>query len=618
MAFLFAISFRLSAASDSLTPPDRCLGKLADSSSGACAALRKQEIRTVHYENLADLLRRATSWMPLRNGGFGQYDAVSMLGANPGQTVVSLDGRPLNDPWSGQFHLSQSPVGSLEQIEFLYGTDAIGLSTSAASTLINTQSVIYNSSKPFMSMWYHQGAGDLVAANIVFAQNIAKGLNVSVNVRRAGGRGRYQRTDFDQWNLDLQSRWTIDARQSLLVRYGLATLNTQVWGGIDTSADVSTFEETTPVSLIGDRSLQDESRRNDLTATYRRQLGDDSTSILSAQAYVSGQSMHRNLGPVLALVAGDTSSVCNIGGLNSGLVLRLDRSLGDLRLRAGSHFAVRSVDSSTITPAITSIEPEAFVHAVYTVMPTILLRSALRVHSVSESAAFSYGFGASLLSATTSVKADISTFRQAPSAIQDRFGVRSERHTMAVIDAATTLGSVSAQLIGFYRQIGDVVELSEVGPGGTPRFLNSGSRTVSGLLIRTDTRIAGVDITPRLRYQQTSADLPSMISSMTMLDCAVSYEYRTSANSIRFGVMASWMPASSLPAYNPLYWAFQQGTGLTASQFDGASAFMTAHVGNASLRISYENIIGNRWQTVQNAPELMRVFRLSLDWSFVD
>lgn len=618
MAFVLVASLRLSAASDSLTLPDRFLGRLADSSSGACAALGKQQARQVQHENMADLLRRATLWLPLRNGGFGQYDAVSILGANPGQVAVSLDGRPMNDIWSGQVQLTQIPVGSLEQTEFLYGTDAIGLSTMAASTLINAQSVIYNSSKPYMSMWYHQGAGDLVAANVVFAQNIAKGLNVSVNVRRAGARGRYQRTDFDQWNLDLQSRWTIDSCQSLLVRYGLATLNTQVWGGVDAQGAVSTFEETTPVSLLGDRALQDESRRHDMTATYRRLLNDDSTSVLSAQAYVSGQSMHRNLGSDLVRVTEDTSRVGTIGGVRSGIVLKLDESLGALRMRAGSHVAVRAVDSSSLTSAATTVEPEVFLHTVYAVSPSILLRSALRVHSVADRARLSYGLGASLLSESTSVKADLSVFYQSPSSLQNRYAVLPERHTLAVVEATSSLGDFSTQVVAYYRQIADAVELYSVGQSGAARFVNTGNRTIAGLLIRADTRIAGLDVTPRLRYQQMSSDTMTGSSSMTILDCAVSYEYRTVANSIRFGVMGSWMPASTLASYNPLYWFFQQGAGLNPSQFDGASAFMTARVGNASLRLSYENILGNRWQTVQNAPELTRVFRLSVDWSFTD
>lgn len=618
VASLLALSVRPCAASDSLMLPDRSLGRLADSSVGACASLRKQNIRTVQYENMADVLRRATLWMPLRNGGFGQYDAVSMLGAHPGQIGVSLDGRPMTDVWSGQFHLAQVPVGSLDRIEYLYGTDAIGLSTHASSTLMNMQSVIYNSASPYMSMWYHQGAGDLVAANVVFAQNVARGLNVSVNVRRAGARGLYQRTDYDQWNMDLQARWTMNNRQSLHIRYGLATVNTQVWGGVDTSGAASTFEQTTPVFLQDQRTLQDESRRHDLTATYLRHLTDDSTSVLTAQAYVSGQSMHRNLGSVLAAQTGDTSGVSTICGTHSGLVVRLDEKLGGLRLRAGSHLAFRALDSSSLTLPSAILLPEAFAHAEYSIAPSLLLRSAIRVHSVSEDIALSFGFGASLFRGPTFVKADLSMFRQAPSAMQQRFAVLSEGHTLAVVEAATQIGEISTSIMGYYRQVGDAIELSTASPAATLLVTNSDKRSILGVLMSAHVHLGGIDIAPRIRYQKTATSGSAESASIVMLDCMVSYEYRTVSNSVRFGVNASWMPASTLPGYEPLYWTFRQGAGKAPAQFDGMAAFMTAVVGNASLRLSYENIFGSWWTSVLNVPELRRVFRLSIDWSFED
>ncbi|MFN6136781.1 MAG: hypothetical protein ACK475_10990, partial [Bacteroidota bacterium] len=56
------------SASDTLRLPDRTLGTLLDTSSGIPAEdLTKQRIRSVQYESLADVLRRLTSFVPLRN-----------------------------------------------------------------------------------------------------------------------------------------------------------------------------------------------------------------------------------------------------------------------------------------------------------------------------------------------------------------------------------------------------------------------------------------------------------------------------------------------------------------------------------------------------------------------
>jgi hypothetical protein len=40
-------------------------------------------------------------------------------------------------------------------------------------------------------MWYTQGGGDLIAADVSMAQNVAPGVNVNVGVRRSGAYGRF-------------------------------------------------------------------------------------------------------------------------------------------------------------------------------------------------------------------------------------------------------------------------------------------------------------------------------------------------------------------------------------------------------------------------------------------
>ncbi|MBU3679998.1 MAG: hypothetical protein FGM32_10400, partial [Candidatus Kapabacteria bacterium] len=444
LGLLFMTAGVMQAATDTLLFPDRTLGALSDSSSPSAFEIRKQSIRTVQYENLADLLRRRSPFIPLRNGGFGQYDAMSILGAGPRDFTVGIDGRPHTDLWSGQTHLAQIPVSMIERAEVLYGTDAVGLSSTSSLTFLNLQSVIYNTSAPFMSMWYHQGAGDLVAANVVYSQNIAKGLNVAMNVRRAGARGRYQRTDFDQWNLDLQTRWTIDTRQSLLVRYGLATVNTQVWGGLDTTASASVFEETRSVVFSGNRTLNDESRRNDVTVTYQRNLNTDSTFLLTAQGYLSRQSMHRLFGIESAALLGDTSLVSTTNASTSGLVVRLERRLGDLRLRAGAHVQSRSVDSSLSIAGFNGTQPEAFLHADFRMLPALTMRAAARLHSIDNQVYGGLGWGLSMRQSGGMLKADVSLLNQEPSPQQRLFAVAPERHLLAVLEAMTDTGAVSA------------------------------------------------------------------------------------------------------------------------------------------------------------------------------
>lgn len=607
------------AIDDSLRLPNRLFGRIFDSTSTSNfgRVFDKKAVRGYQYESLADLLRQASPFVPMRVGGMGQYDAVSVFGAGPRELSVGVDGRDLHDVWSKQFQLALVPVVTIETAEFLFGTDAIGLAPVATSTFLNLQTSVYNTATPFMSLWYHQGAGDMLAANVVYSQNVASGLNFTANIRRAGARGRYDRTSFDQWNVDLFSRYTIDSHQSLLVRYGVSTQSTQVWGGIDTTQPTSPFEETTPVAFAGLRSLDDEPRRHDLSVAYLRTLSDDGRSSLMTQVYLSSMSMHRVVGSELARVLQDSSGIVHSEGQRYGAIVRFDRQIGSLRLRIGTHVHSSALDSSALHPGSSVIQPELFLHTEYRLRSSVAMRLAARVHSVNDSFALAFGWGLSVQKSRYTLRADLSLLQQEASPLQSLRSLLPERHVLAVLEGSTEVGPVDVSVSTYFRTIDDAI----VGvPNGSQllTFTNGTQRRVLGLVGSMPFTVGGFRIRPQVRYQQdVSANLLTP-SSFLLLDCRVAYQYQTTRSSITVGVEGSWMASSQLPQYYPLQWAFRTSNRTTAQQFDGLAAFAHVTVGNASIRASYENIFGNRWATVENMPELIRVFRLSIDWSFID
>ncbi|MEY3385987.1 MAG: TonB-dependent Receptor Plug Domain [Bacteroidota bacterium] len=606
----------VSAQTDSLRLPDRAVGALADTGDAARAdILTKQRIRLYQFESLGDLLRTSSMFLPMRNGGFGQYDAISVLGGGPQHLSIGLDARPLLDLWSGQFNLLQQPPSTIERIEFLYGSDAIGLAPTATASLYNLQSVVYNTATPFMSMWYHQGAGDLVAANVTFAQNVAPGLNVAASIRRSGARGRYQRTDFGMWNVDLTARWTVDERQSLLVRYGLTTLTTQIWGGLDPSGTSSAVDQLATVRYDGPDALEEQTRRHDLTATYHRKLAQDSTSVLTLQGYVSGQTLHRLQGVGLAVQPSDTLGVLHADGQHTGLVGRFDQRLGSLRVRFGAHLQSRSFDSTTRSPELSDLQADIFAHGEYR-LGALLLRLAARSHTVLAQQRVALGGGATYATQAFTARVDLSSYTQEPTPVQRQFVSQPEQHTLAVVDL--WLPGELLRLRAYHRTIANAIDML---PGsGSPliTFVPGGERRLIGAGLQSFLPWGNIELRTRVRMEQQLGAEDTIASSFTMFDADVAYVFRTPSNSVRIGLVGSWLPASRLPSYEPLVWSFRQGVGQAPSQIDGLSVYLTALVGNASVRASYENILGNPWYTVLNAPELSRVFRLSVDWSFTD
>jgi hypothetical protein len=51
---------------------------------------------------------------------------------------------------------------------------------------------------------------------------------------------------------------------------------------------------------------------------------------------------------------------------------------------------------------------------------------------------------------------------------------------------------------------------------------------------------------------------------------------------------------------------------------NGVDAYVSATVGNADIRLAFENVLGVPWFSVAGYPEISRNFRLSVHWSFFD
>ena len=210
-----AFTPRTVITSDSLPIPLYTMGRLSAHDSEANAHITKLQMRLLQYGQLAEALHKGTSWTPLSHGGFGQNDGLSVMGGMNVDLGVSINGRPLSEPWSGAYQLVQAQPAGLERVELLTGTDAVGLAPSMTLTALNMQSMIHNSATPYTSLWYHQAGGDIVAMDGTFSQNVAENFNVTLGVRRSGANGRYLNTDFDIWNIRAAIRWTMSARSHL-------------------------------------------------------------------------------------------------------------------------------------------------------------------------------------------------------------------------------------------------------------------------------------------------------------------------------------------------------------------------------------------------------------------
>jgi hypothetical protein len=146
------------------------------------------------------------------------------------------------------------------------------------------------------------------------------------------------------------------------------------------------------------------------------------------------------------------------------------------------------------------------------------------------------------------------------------------------------------------------------------------SRTILGVVGTATLRLGPIEVVPTVRLQSSSGDSLSQGSDVPacMADLAIGYVYEAGFSTVTLGVRSTVVTRHWAPQFVPLTWTYVRPLGEAPLQYDGLNAFLTARVGNAVVRASYENILGQRWYTTANAPEVSRSIRLSVDWSFLD
>ncbi len=597
------------------------IGRIGDTASVVSSMIGKDDLRRVQYQQLADALARTTAWNPLSHGGFGQHDALSILGGRNADLSVSVNGRSVVDPWSGMYQLIQAQPASLDRIEILLGTDAVGRGSSMSLSELNLPTITHNTATPYTALWYHQGGGDLVAVDGTISQNIAQGVNLTLGVRRSGAQGAFPRTGFDIWNVRAGLRWTLGRRTHALLTYQLASLNTDLWGGLTTPSMTPTVLDLATTPLYA--ALRDETRRHDVSVHVAHMLTDDSSSVIRATGYLTASSLLRLRDSTLFLDAADTLVGLGMSGQTVGLQVRYDQRVGTMQLHAGASVDMQQLDAIRYATSFSEATPQLFAHVRLPVGTWLSVRLGGRVQYAQGRLHTGAGLAAETRLGAVRVGGDLSTTARIASPAEG-VSLSPERHVLAMLRATGDDANLRWNVTAFARMIASPILTTAIRTSNetvVQTVSEQGtSRTILGVVGTATLRLGPIEVVPTIRLQSSSGDSLSQGSDVPacMADLAIGYVYEAGFSTVTLGVRSTVVTRHWAPQFVPLTWTYVRPLGEAPLQYDGLNAFLTARVGNAVVRASYENILGQRWYTTANAPEVSRSLRLSVDWSFLD
>ncbi len=591
-----------------------------DTSEGAMYAFDKRDIYTTQYRSLPELLQRRTQQMPVFTGGFGQSDGVRLYGASLPQLSLLYSGRPMADPRTGSMPLELMSVEDIETVHIMVGSQSIGTSATPTMQAVRIQPAQFNHATPYVRWWYTQGSGDLLATDVTLSQNVAPTTNVTLGIRRAGGNGVFEGTEYDAWNMRASVRTAVSSATQVHVTYQGALFNSSLWGGVQDDAGSSLAPSlAVPVHT----NVRDEHRRHDVAATATHTF--DGSWQATATAWGQVHDLLR-LRPAAFAAADEDSTVGNVyRSTGAGGVVRLAGKLGAIGLDAGASVMHERSDAGPWFGGRDGVVQALYGRTMMALTGQIELAVSARLDVIAGQAAS--GFGGLLtyrLDSSSTIRVDVSNgIERVPATMRSVLDMF--RTTLVVVDAQKRHAWGSVRLQAWHRITtdGPLTGIERIdgglGSASTPfRLVTSGvgEATSTGGIASTVFTIAGlrwepvVRVESRLEQGRRSTDLQGELRAM--------YRYYAGKNWVDIGLRGIVFAPSTLDRWVAPSWGFVRENTERGWVTNGLDAELVASVGNASVRLSYENILAQPFTTVAMAPAFGGNFRLSLTWAFFD
>ncbi len=108
-----------------------------DYSSQQVDFISANDIESSNARDLSNVLEDINSLVISDQGGLGQQKSIRMRGSTSAQTLVLIDGRPINNPRDGSVDLSMIPLDNIARVEIVHGPGSSIYGSSAMAGTVN-------------------------------------------------------------------------------------------------------------------------------------------------------------------------------------------------------------------------------------------------------------------------------------------------------------------------------------------------------------------------------------------------------------------------------------------------------------------------------------------------
>ncbi len=587
-------------------------------------SISKHDIQPWMYTTYADVFDVLLPFFPLSLGYHGQPHGWRTLGGGMRDNALLFNGRALNDVGSGVANTSMYSPEDMERVQVLIGSAAVILADQASGMAVNIQEQRHDTKGPYSRLWYADGANNYYASDGILSQNIARNLNMTLGFKRQAGDGRFDNQWLDAWNVRARLRWMPRALTTVSLTENFSNHGTGGNGGVYTSGSADINDEVTASVRLPD--VNERVFRHDLTLSVSSAADTTLRSVVQASAYMSHASSELARSAVMVSVADSSVSSAKSISVRAGVRGTWEQEVAEgLRSTLGGDVEFNRSDATDYADDLRRARAAAFAFCGYRPEFGTAIHGGARVQTTGSRTSLSVG--ASLrhrLWDGWSLLVDASRSARLPSAAE---GVSrdAEQTLLGFAQLGWANATEKIDVLGFARRTENVMvatvltDTSGRYPIGT-LMQTIPVQQVVGAHLRTSfspVRDLWVDATVQsamtTRGDSTVSLLPSFYGLITLR-----YTKTIGTSVLTAGAMTRLRSEFAGETFVPMNWMMADADDRQAAAVGGLDLFATAKLGNAWVKLRFQNVLSNTFTTVSTFPFPVRNFSLSVAWSFFD
>lgn len=584
--------------------------------------ISKKDIVFKSYYTFYEIFKSEHLGFPLSLGFPGMNNSISLAGSFIGGTNIRFGGNNLNDFETGSANLSLIPVEEFESAEIYLGSTAVIFGNNCTGSLINIQEVNHNSYVPYTKLWYSQGTSEMIAADGTFSQNFAKNISLDLGFRSMNSPGRFVNQWLNTWNLRAKIRWNPTDLTNISFSENYTNYGIGENGGINKSVSTNIYDdiEGIPVfNLFNSRLF-----RHNLNLNISSFL--DSTrhfGISSNTSFISSQKEF-NDGNFIFYKPADSVNFFKYSNYSISNKSQIETNLGLLGLVAGEEISINKINSSYLLEDKTYKNLSLFGLLKMNLFETVFLTGGGRYFNQFGRNGLSIGAKVEIkIDSSNYLFGDVSKSDRVPSLFEG-LNLESEHHYLILAGLNTKIGIFNLELLGFVRQVDLPIELSysydSTSQSYSKNSSNGSNMRLFGLEGKIDFALfqnAFINSFVKTYFSQLNSEnkniLPKLYTGIRSY-----YRIKSGISELHLGLEYELLYHGGGMSYFP---------GLSENYYiddtekimgNGLNAFVEGKLGEAYLKASLVNILGQGYYFTPYFPELGFHFNFTFSWAFLN